>query len=572
MPFISQKDTRELSQGLTPYEESFTPEFGEVFAASVGHVIDEELSISNALNREGWRERERLTRDILDADENLNRHDYTDRRGRFDYDRFAEDSGDDRVKTDAQLNEERNAVLESRRNYAESVMERGSGMAQFLGMATGYMLDPFNIATIGVGSSASAAKATTTIGKALFGARDAAVIGSATELAIQPLVYQHKSDIGSPYSAQDAIEAIAGAGVGGAAIGAFTGGLSGFVRSIRKAADDLPETGDIKQAKESLDAFEQTLKNAPDREVDQKLYEQYSALISKENKAALKNIDDEVKALESELKKVEKSETIQQQIAKAGGLNRKAFGAEGIDPENFKRSNVVFGKPLFPKEGGFTPDSLAEFLNQGGATKFTANDMVDLTDTLTRGKMYAPDVEAKITDLTRQIDELSMNPEESLIKREYGTVSEIDDEGLAAWVKAKNEQQIEAEVSYLRELEAQKAINDQPSRTAEQYDLPEEVLDEPTLNQTYDGKIPREQLEAILEGEEYTPKLAQGRESEILESAGVKKDFDRDMQSFSQLDNPRAIMDGEIVDAADIMKGFDDELEGINSLLVCTRG
>ena len=44
------------------------------------------------------------------------------------------------------------------------------------------------------------------------------------------------------------------------------------------------------------------------------------------------------------------------------------------------------------------------------------------------------------------------------------------------------------------------------------------------------------------------------------------------MQSFSQLDNPRAIMDGEIVDAADIMKGFDDELEGINSLLVCTRG
>jgi len=58
----------------------------------------------------------------------------------------------------------------------------------------------------------------------------------------------------------------------------------------------------------------------------------------------------------------------------------------------------------------------------------------------------------------------------------------------------------------------------------------------------------------------------------MLESAGVKKDFDRDMQSFSQLDNPRAIMDGEIVDAADIMKGFDDELEGINSLLVCTRG
>jgi hypothetical protein len=31
-------------------------------------------------------------------------------------------------------------------------------------------------------------------------------------------------------------------------------------------------------------------------------------------------------------------------------------------------------------------------------------------------------------------------------------------------------------------------------------------------------------------------------------------------------------MDGELVDAADLMKGFDEELDGINSVLVCTRG
>jgi hypothetical protein len=388
MPFISQKDTRELTQGFTPYQESFDPSFGEVFAASVGQVFDEELSISGGLNREGWRERTKITRDILDADSNLNRQDYIDRRGRFDYNRFAEDSGDDRVKTDQQLEVERRELLESRRNYANDVIERGSGMAQFLGMATGYMLDPINIATMGVGSSVGAAKAATTIGRAMAGAKEAALIGSATELAIQPLVYEHKSDIGSPYSAQDAIEAIAGAAIGGAAIGAFTGGLSGYIRSIRKAADNLPETGDIQQAKESLLAMEQTLQNAPNKT-------------------------------------------------------------------------------------------------------------------------------------------------------------------------------IEGEAAYLRELEAQKAISDAPSRTPEQYDIPEEVLDEPGFDVVN---------EVSIDGDTFSPDLAIGRQSEMLDSLGLKDDFDRDMQSFSQIESPKAIMDGELVDAADLMKGFDEELDGINSVLVCTRG
>jgi len=401
MPFISQKDTRELSQGFVPYEETFTPEFGEVFAASLGQVFDEELSISGALNREGFRDREKIVKDILDSDENLNRQDYIDRRGRFDYNRFSLEAGDDRVKTDQQLEQERRELLEQRRNYADSVKERGSGMAQFLGMATGYMLDPVNVATMGVGSTVAAAKATTTIGRALYGGRDAALIGSATELAIQPLVYEHKSDIESPYSGQDAIEAMLGAGVGGAALGAFTGGLSGFVKNIRAEAEKIPETGDIKQAKESLDAFDQTLKNAPDKTV-------------------------------------------------------------------------------------------------------------------------------------------------------------------------------EGEAAYLRELEAQKAISDAPSKTQEQYDIPEEVLDEPSITDnvqiTDDVTVSTDEIRAIVDGESFEPKLAQGRESQMLDDLGLKKDFDRDMLSFGQLESPKTIVDGEIVDAADIMKGFDEELDGINSLLVCTRG
>ena len=438
MPFLSQKDNRELFQSFEPYQPDFDLEssFGEVFAASVGQVFDEELSISGALNREGWREREKLTREILESNQDLNRQDYIDRRGRFDYDRFSVDAGDDRIKSDLQLNQERRELLASRRRYADSVKERGNGMAQFLGMATGFMLDPINMATMGgnslvavaksatvFGSAAAkqaalkvakAAKSTTTIGRALAGAKEAAVEGSLTELAIQPLVYEHKSSIDSPYSALDALEAIGGAAVGGAAIGAFTGGLSGFIRSVRAEADDyaemiegiygpedaqailksanLPKTGDMQQAIRSLHEIEQTLKNAPDKT-------------------------------------------------------------------------------------------------------------------------------------------------------------------------------LEGEINYLKELEAQKTVSNSPSRTIDQYDLPEETLERPVI---VDER--KAELEALVNGEEYTPKLAQNRESELLENAGIKQDFDRDMQSFNQLESPKAIIDEQIVDAGEIMKGFDDELEGINSVLVCARG
>lgn len=388
MPFISAKDNRELSQSLTPYESVASPEFGDVFSASVGMVFDESLSISSALNREGWRERERLTKDYLSSNQNLERRKYIDRRGRFDYNQLSQDAPESGVKTDQQLERERSEYLSLKRGYAKDVVDRGNGVAQFLGMATGFMLDPVNVATMGVGSSVSAAKATTTIGRAMLTARDAAVIGSATELAIQPLVYEHKSDINSPYTTIDAIEAMAGAAIGGAAIGAFTGGISGMLKSVRSAADELPQTGDIQQAKESLMAMEQTLKNAPDK------------------------------------------------------------SAEG-------------------------------------------------------------------------------------------------------------------EASFLKELDQQKNISGSPSKTLDQYKIPDEIQDKPSFDVVNEIKV---------DDDFYEPNLAVGRQSEILDSLGVKDDFDRDMLAFGQIDSPKMVRDGEVVDAASVMKGLDDDMEGINSILVCTNG
>lgn len=387
MPFIDSVHRRQIEQESKPYEEAFEPSFGEVFAASVGQVFDEELSISRSLNREGWQDRAAISRSILDERDDLRKDDYIDRRGRFDYNKFAVDAHDERVKTDKQLEEERRGLLDMKRKYAQDVIDRGNGMAQFLGAATGYMLDPVNIATMGVGTGVSAAKSVGVAGRALITARNTAAIGAATELAIQPMVYEHKADINSPYSEQDAIQAILTATIAGGFLGAAEGGMIGYLKKVRGVIDELPETGELSQAKEQMMRVEQTLSTAPD-------------------------------------------------------------------------------------------------------------------------------------------------------------------------------QSAEGHARYLNELSGQRKISGSPSRTLDQYEVPEEVLDEPG----YDI------VTEVTGGDTFEPDLAAGRQSEMLDSMGIKEDFDRDMQAFSQIDAPKVIIDDEIVDAANVMKGFDDEIEGINSVLVCTRG
>jgi len=66
-------------------------------------------------------------------------------------------------------------------------------------------------------------------------------------------------------------------------------------------------------------------------------------------------------------------------IAKIGGINRDEALAQGFDPENFKDKNKVFGRPLFPAQGGNSFDAIAELLSQDGYidTNYTANEAVD---------------------------------------------------------------------------------------------------------------------------------------------------------------------------------------------------
>ena len=67
-------------------------------------------------------------------------------------------------------------------------------------------------------------------------------------------------------------------------------------------------------------------------------------------------------------------------IAKLGGLNRAMATAEwGIDKED-QQSSGVFGKPVLRKEGGLSPDGMAELLSQYGYLTLDENGKPDLTE------------------------------------------------------------------------------------------------------------------------------------------------------------------------------------------------
>lgn len=82
-------------------------------------------------------------------------------------------------------------------------------------------------------------------------------------------------------------------------------------------------------------------------------------------------------------------------IAKYGGMSRESAKQFGIDPAQFN-DRSAFGRPIFPKSGGLSPDQLAELLSQHGypvfeGAAYTPNALLDsLGNALMGEKVYAP--------------------------------------------------------------------------------------------------------------------------------------------------------------------------------------
>ena len=139
-----------------------------------------------------------------------------------------------------------------------------------------------------------------------------------------------------------------------------------------------------------------------------------------------------IQALESEITKLEKNETVGRYIAEKGGLNRDAWEAEGVDPEFFKDRSIKggFGKPVFRKEGGMTPDDLAEKLSEDqvlGKT-YDANDAISFVDDYLNdptGSYIDPTISVRIDAIQRNIDELNQATDEDIINIYFGGAEEV---------------------------------------------------------------------------------------------------------------------------------------------------
>lgn len=462
MPFIDQTDQREIMQNAIPDENIRLPGFGETFAASLGNTIDENLSISMTLNREGWQRRKQLIEEKISQGV-IDRKAYLDRRGRFDYDRAASFLNDPQIKTDKVLTEERNQMLAERRQYSEAIMEKGNGIAQFLGAANAYMLDPISIATMPISMPATGAKALSIAGRALLAARNAAVVEIATELAIQPFVYEHRHDIDSPYTYMDALENIAGAAIGSSVLGGVTGGVSGYLRKVMDAT-------------------------------------QANGVMSKE-------VGFSVDAL------FRLKETIDYGRANRETLDIVTSDYDEFTKGVFKNAQAAIGNTVKQLE-----EKLEQLRKPTGDAVIGATGAIDMFE-----------------------DQLS----QAKIAQSSGVEADIK-----AFYKQAREVDVQSDIAYLNELEIQRRKSGAPSRTKAQYERP-----------------------AIADTPAPSPMTATSRERFVLENQGLEKSYDMDMQKFKELESPRIVdNEGNVLDANEVMKKFDEELDGIESILTCAYG
>lgn len=534
MPFINETAKRSIFQQAAPDTNIKESTFGDTFNASLGLTIDENLSISSAFNREGWQNRQELIR--KKSDEGLlDREKYLDSRGRFDYNRAATDLNDPEIKTDDVLEQERSAMLGRRRKYAEDVIARGNGIAQFLGAANAYMLDPISIATMPIALAANGAKSLGIAGRALLTARNAAIVEGATELAIQPFVFEHKHDIDSPYTYKDALVNIGSAAIGAGVLGGVAGGVSGYIKKVRaKVEAGGVVTPEVDFALESLARMEESINHGraarPTRDA---AMADYDKLIQGEYDSFAEAANNTVKELESQAAFIRKDgQTVKKFIQDMGGVDRAIAKAEGIDPASFKAQGA---KPVFRKTGGRTPDEIAEALNEIGfrGGNLDANDAVKIIDDISRGTddFINPEHKARLDFIDRQVDELTFRSDEEYLEGIYKGAREAD---------------VQSDIDYLDALEVQRQISGRPTAEPVHYAEP-----------------PRQKAQKASVSQ---------RESFMLDESGLADDFDFDMQRFNELESPKIIEGEELVDAGDFMKSIDDELEGIDSVLTCAYG
>tara|TARA_B110000027_G_scaffold123203_1_gene138783 strand:+ start:61 stop:1689 length:1629 start_codon:yes stop_codon:yes gene_type:complete len=542
MPILSNQDQRDYYQNMSgPQEAQEDPTFFETMGSAFDFVIDEELSVSSLLNRQGYDDRNEQIFKM--TNEGFDLKPYTDVTGEIDYDRISDDTG--LVKNNLELYNERTEILRKRREENQDVVERGNGIAQFIGSMGGYMLDPINVATMGIGVG-TAYKGMSTLSRALMTGRNTAAIAVASESAIQPLVYKHKHDIGSPYEFNDALMAIGTTAIGAGLLGGAMGGVAGYFTRLSEDAskfvsfkpiDKVDVEVKLTAEQESINVLQrmgaqlvEQKAELPPRIEDDILQEwdnfqagQYTKLEDARDATII--------TLEKQAETIRKENlTLARWIAKEGGLNKERWAREGIDVADMKAMGGG-RNPLFRVKGGYDPDMLAERLREGNVSDIQMNDAIDMVDEMVRNpKIFKDaDVQSRIDDIDDNINIL--RDENTVLEEYYGNVIR------------KN---VESDMELLAQNKAFEDAMNQPTLSYDDY-VVEQLPPAPQATKT-------------------------GLQREQLDSEGLAANYDRDMADFEAQEFRRVVVDGKLVDGDEYMKALDDQIEGIESVRVCAIG
>lgn len=506
MPFLSTTDKRNVSQNLT--QASFVEEasFSETFAAGVGQVFDEELSVSSMLNMQGFNQRKQQVKEQGDSGA-FNINEYTSGVGDVDYEKISKDFPDFKIKDNKTLFEERATLLKNRREYAQDVFERGNGMAQFLGMATAYMLDPINVATMPIATAGTAVKGLGALGKAITVGRNEAGLAVAAELMIQPLVYQHKHDINSPFEFKDALLNIVTAAAGAAAIGGTVGGISGYLKNVREKTIDLPLDSDSSMALQSLARVEDDL-----------------------------NIINGGKDFESQ---TTTKTTKTDDVVTVKSENGKLTGTVSGDTFKVEVADILDPSKRGKGEGVSIYKAAIADAEAKGLSKFESDNVVSTS----ASRVWE--------SLERQGFLVSKNPDARLVKHDKGDFLTVDADEVPVYSidlkkhaeQGGNERLLRRDQNTLINMNNKMGESNQPSKVKENYIQPERKA-------ATTGSVSQ-------------------RERAVVERNGLTKEYDADIEAFNALENKRIVQDGEVVDANAFMKSIDDEMKGIEEVLTC---
>ena len=575
MPILSAEDRRFYLQNL-PTQGQIEPDFFETLTSAFDFVIDEELSISSLLNNQGYDDRTEQIREMVNGGFNLKP--YTNVVGEIDYARLSADTGT--VKSDRELWGERRDILAERRAENQDVMERGSGLAQFLGSMGGYMLDPINIATFPI-SIGTAYKGMSILSRALMTGRDAAGVAIATELAIQPLVYQHKNAIGSPYEFNDALMAISTAAVGSALLGTAAGGIQGYLQKVKEKtafidvdknivkqgdnffvkqevdvngeksielkqitteeAEVFLKTNEISESLNILASIEEQLSLKKDPRVTDDLLKAYDDITATEGVSGwdvgsstdLKIRKELEKVLDDKQKKLQQSQTFAQFFDSRGKLNTQSFIDAGLDKKDLNafNANYQIGKQFFSSNGKLTVGGVNEQLRDISYPYWNPTDdyyPIKLVADIFQNpkKMVDDTVDAELAEIQQRFDDLQQESDTPF------------------FIQRLIEEDVELDANILRQNQETTERLQKPTLAYEDY-VVEQLPTAPIATKT-------------------------SLQRHLLDDEGLAEFYDRDIANFNALDIDYIKIDG--IKPKEYMKALDDQIDGIESVRVCALG